>query len=194
MTTVKLDIYIIGVGGQGIGLLSEVLLRAADYAGLPVRGVDTHGLSQRGGVVTSHLRIGNSAHSALIQAGCADMVIALERNEALRGLNSHLADRGTLVYYDTEWQPLAVRLGKESPLEPSVISDECERRGIREIRVNPTELSDPRMQNVALLATIARLGLLPSVTSLHYENAMADLLGGKTLESNLMLFSQLLGS
>ena len=53
----SLNIFMIGVGGQGIGLLSEVLLRAADYAALRVKAVDTHGLAQRGGVVVSHLRL-----------------------------------------------------------------------------------------------------------------------------------------
>jgi len=45
----KRDIFVIGVGGQGIGLLSETIIRAADYAGLPVKGVDTHGLAQTRG-------------------------------------------------------------------------------------------------------------------------------------------------
>jgi len=41
---VAFSIYLAGVGGQGIGLLSEIILRAGDHAGLPVKGVDTHGL------------------------------------------------------------------------------------------------------------------------------------------------------
>jgi len=59
----------IGVGGQGIGLLSEVLLRAVDYAGLRVKAVDTHGLAQRGGVVVSNLRMGDNVFSPLIPGG-----------------------------------------------------------------------------------------------------------------------------
>jgi indolepyruvate ferredoxin oxidoreductase beta subunit len=45
----KINMYLCGVGGQGIGLLSEAVLRAYDHADYPVRGVDTHGLAQRGG-------------------------------------------------------------------------------------------------------------------------------------------------
>lgn len=101
----RLNIYMIGVGGQGIGLLSETLIRAADYAGLKVRGVDTHGLAQRGGTVQSHLRIGEGIYSSLIQKGRADIVIGLERNEALRGMETYLKEGGTLIYYDTSWQP-----------------------------------------------------------------------------------------
>ena len=81
------NIYLTGVGGQGIGLLSEILIRAADHAGHRVKGVDTHGLAQRGGIVVSRIRIGDRVHTPLIPAGEADLVIALERHEALRGLN-----------------------------------------------------------------------------------------------------------
>ena len=56
------NIYLIGVGGQGIGLLSEILLRAADHAGYEVKGVDTHGLAQRGGIVVSHLKFGEKVY------------------------------------------------------------------------------------------------------------------------------------
>ncbi|HMM22873.1 MAG TPA: 2-oxoacid:acceptor oxidoreductase family protein [Selenomonadales bacterium] len=187
----KMDIYVIGVGGQGIGLLSEALMRAADYAGLPVRGVDTHGLAQRGGTVTSHIRIGAQAHSALIREGSADMVVALERYEALRALNSHLADGGTLVYYDTVWQPLDVRLGKNPPLAWQVISEECKRGGIREVRVESAKLADTRMQNVVVLAEIAKHALLPGVEHQDYERALQDLLDGRVLEKNLDLFNSI---
>lgn len=188
----KTDIYLIGVGGQGIGLLSEVLLRAADYAGLTVRGVDTHGLAQRGGTVTSHVRIGGHAHSALIKENSADIVVALERYEALRGLNSHLADGGTLVYYDTVWQPLDIRLSKNPPLDWQGISEECKKRGIRELRVASKKLVDTRMQNVVLLAEMAKHALIPGVGQQNYENALGDLLDGPVLEKNLELFKSVL--
>ena len=59
------NVFMIGVGGQGIGLLSEVLIRAADRAGHRVKGVDTHGLAQRGGPVISHLRLGDEVDNSL---------------------------------------------------------------------------------------------------------------------------------
>ncbi|MDF2633308.1 MAG: Pyruvate/ketoisovalerate oxidoreductase [Pelosinus sp.] len=188
MSAMKIDIYIIGVGGQGIGLLSEVLLRAADYAGLPVRGTYTHGLAQRGGTVSSCIRIGSHAHSSLIQPGCGDMVIALERNEALRGMNSHLRNCGTLVYYDIEFQPLLVRLGKEPLLKPEEISAECLRRSILEYRIAPTKLSNPKMQNIALLANIVKYNCIPNISLSHFEHALEDLLEGNRLKDNLSLF------
>ena len=188
----KLDIYLIGVGGQGIGLLSETLVRAADRAGLAVKGVDTHGLAQRGGMVASHVRIGAGAHSPLVMAGQADMVVALERHEALRGVNLYLRDGGTLVYYDSVWQPLNVRLKKDKALDVAVITGECRARGIREIKVFQDGLEDPRMQNVVVLAEICRHELVAGVTNKHMEAALNDLLAGPLLEKNLDLFRKIM--
>ena len=188
MTAYNYDLYLIGVGGQGIGLLSEVLIRAIDAAGLPVRGVDTHGLAQRGGVVVSNIRVGSKAHAPIVSPGKASICIALERSEALRGLNTHLADRGTLVYYDCLWQPLGVRLGKAKPVENELISQECHSRGITVIRVFEKDLPDTRMQNVAVLAHMASNGVVKGVSTSHFEQALTDLMTGKTLEANLALF------
>jgi len=190
----KFDIYVIGVGGQGIGLMSEVLMRGVDHAGRPVRAVDTHGLAQRGGIVISHVRVGAGAHSALVQEGAADLVVALERHEALRGLNSHCRDGGTLIYYDAEWQPLRVRLRKEPAVTFVTISPECALRGVTAIPVFRADLPDPRMQNVAVLGEIARRRLVPGVEPAHYEQALADLLDGSTLEKNLKLFQRVVAA
>jgi indolepyruvate ferredoxin oxidoreductase, beta subunit len=109
------NIYMSGVGGQGIGLLAELLARACDYAGLTPRGCDTHGLAQRGGMVTSHLRLG-AAHSALVPEGEADLVLSLERTEALRAADAMLKEGGALVWYDACWQALDVRVGSNPPV------------------------------------------------------------------------------
>lgn len=189
MSKVKIfNIYLIGVGGQGIGLLSEVIIRACDYAGYHVRGVDTHGLAQRGGTVISHIRIGQGVYSPLIQTHMADLVVALERNEALRGLNEYLKDGGTLVYYDALWQPLSTRLGKSKKLEGQVISEACNLRNIREIKVFREDLDDSRMQNVAVISEMAKLQLIPAVDRVHYEESLNDLMAGKVLEKNLAVF------
>jgi indolepyruvate ferredoxin oxidoreductase beta subunit len=175
------------VGGQGIGLLSETLIRAADRAGLEALGVDTHGLAQRGGVVTSALRLGPSAHSPLIPEGQARLVLALERHEALRGASSHLRPGGTLVYYDAIWQPLAVRLKAEPQATEAQIAQVCERLGARCLRVFEPALPDARMQNVALLRTVLREALIPGLGLPHVEGALGELLGGSALEANLRL-------
>lgn len=183
-----MNIYLTGVGGQGIGLLSEILLRAGDHAGLTVKGVDTHGLAQRGGMVVSHIRFGKEAYNPLIPEGEADMVVALERHEALRGMNAALRDGGTLIYYNTVWQPLEVRLKAAEEVSELVISGQCQKRNIREISVFKPDLEDVRMQNTVLLANMDKHGLVPEVKTQHYHQAMTDLLSGAALEKNLALF------
>src|SRR6056297_2046692 len=121
----RINIYMIGVGGQGIGLLSEVLIRAADYSGLNVRGVDTHGLAQRGGTVKSFIRLGENIYSPLIKKGNANLVISMERHEALRGMNNYLMNNGTLIYYDAMWQPLSIRLKNNEVIKNEIIIEEA---------------------------------------------------------------------
>jgi indolepyruvate ferredoxin oxidoreductase beta subunit len=182
------NIFMIGVGGQGIGLLSEVLLRAADDAGLRVKAVDTHGLAQRGGVVVSHLRIGENSFSPLIVNNQADLVVALERHEALRGLKLAAKDGSTLVYYNTVWQPLDVRLNLSEAVTEADITRVCQARQINEYVVFQPDLEDIRMQNVAVLATIHAKSLIPGVKKENYQQSLDDLLQGKVLEKNLNLF------
>lgn len=185
-----MNIFLGGVGGQGIGLLSEVILRAADHAEMTVKGVDTHGLAQRGGIVVSRIRIGNDVFSPLIPKGEADLAVALERHEALRCMNTALKDGGVLVYYDVSWQPLEVRLKKANPVASEFIASECGKRNITEYRVYKKELTDARMQNIVLLACICKNGLIPGVLKTHFKEAMEDLLDGEVLRRNMDLFEE----
>lgn len=183
------NIYLCGVGGQGIGLLCEILLRAADHAGHRAKAVDTHGLAQRGGIVVSHIRLGAEAHSPLIAERSADLVVALERHEALRGMQTALRDGGTLIYYETVLQPLAVRLGTASETSLADIDQAANQRAITVHRVVQPDLADPRMQNIAVLAHIQQKNLIPGVREDHFRQAMDDLLAGEMLTANLRLFT-----
>ena len=90
------SILVIGVGGQGVVLASAIVADAALRAGWDVKQSEVHGMSQRGGVVSSHLRFGRRVHSPLIEAGQADAVVAIEWNEGLRAL-PYLRRGGPLV-------------------------------------------------------------------------------------------------
>ncbi|HNS10347.1 MAG TPA: 2-oxoacid:acceptor oxidoreductase family protein [Candidatus Ozemobacteraceae bacterium] len=186
------NVYLSGVGGQGIGLISEVMQRSVDHAGIKALGVDTHGLAQRGGIVASQLRIGDSIHSPMVSRGKADLVVALERHEAVRAAGEYLKKNGTLVYYNTSWQPLPVRMNKAEEIQTAQVAKFCQSNGFRLIEVYQSDLPDPRMQNMALLAAICRNNLLAGVRKEHYIAAMRDLMSGKMLEANLGLFERLL--
>ena len=184
------NIYLTGVGGQGIGLLSEILLRAADHAGFPVKGVDTHGLAQRGGIVVSQIRIGSDVYSPLIRRKDADLVVALERHEAFRGITAFLKDGGAAIYYDTVWQPLPVRLNQASEVDNDAIVSHCSARNIHLFQILKPGLSDARMQNMAVLAGIHRNALIPGIGLEQYKAAMSDLMEGAMLEKNMALMNE----
>jgi indolepyruvate ferredoxin oxidoreductase beta subunit len=168
-------------------LLSEIILRAADHAGYTVKAVDTHGLAQRGGIVVSQIRIGGQVHTPLVPANAADLVVSLERHEALRALNRAARDGGTLIYYNTVWQPLDVRLGAAAEVTGDTIQSQCKARRIRLIEVFEPDLPDARMQNIALLSHIHREHLIPDIDLENYRRAMEDLMAGKMLLANMDL-------
>lgn len=188
----KFDIYLSGVGGQGIGLLSELIARAIDHSGQRVIGADTHGLAQRGGMVASHIRMGDNVYSALVGKNKADVCISLERHEALRAMNDFLKDNGVLVYYDAVWQPLDVRLGKVKQVNNEQIEKEANRRKIEVIKVFEEDLEDARMQNIAVSAHLCRESLIPGVKKEHFLKAMDDLMKGPMLETNRVLFEKII--
>ncbi len=80
------DILLCGVGGQGTVLASKLIAAAAMTKGNTVHSAETIGMAQRGGSVTSHIRIGDAASSPLIPHGNADILIAFEPAEAVRNL------------------------------------------------------------------------------------------------------------
>jgi len=93
----KTDIILAGVGGQGILSIAAIIGAAAIEKGLYLKQSETHGMSQRGGAVVSHLRIADyPVASDLIPLGCADLILSVEPMEALRYL-PYLSEKGTVV-------------------------------------------------------------------------------------------------
>jgi indolepyruvate ferredoxin oxidoreductase beta subunit len=183
-----MNIYMSGVGGQGIGLLSDVLARACVLAGYNIRGCDTHGLAQRGGVVVSHLRIGKELFGPRVPPRLADLVVGLERLEALRATRTMLRPGGTVVYYETTYQPIHVRTKQaEYPSSEELVSAVQGLNGILE-PVHISELPDPRMQNVALIGRIASLGAIEDVTTEIFEKALGDAVPPKVKDANMAVF------
>lgn len=93
----KSNIILAGVGGQGILSIAAALGTAALEGNLYLKQAETHGMSQRGGAVVSHLRISDKEiASDLIQKGTADLILSVEPMEALRYL-PFLSEKGYLV-------------------------------------------------------------------------------------------------
>ena len=82
----NVQMIISGVGGQGVLLVTRVFSELALQEGFPLIGSEDHGMSQRGGSVMTHLKIGNF-DSPLVKKGSADILLSLEKNEAYRTLH-----------------------------------------------------------------------------------------------------------
>ena len=103
------SVILCGVGGQGTVLASKLISYAAMEKGDEVKSAETIGMAQRGGSVTSHVRMGEEAFSPLIPKGKADVMIAFEPAEAVRNL-PYLKDDGVVVVSKKEVKPVTSSL------------------------------------------------------------------------------------
>ena len=121
------DILICGVGGQGTVLASRIIAAAAMDEGSPVHSAETIGMAQRGGSVTSHVRIGEGACSPLIPFGGADMLLAFEPAEAVRNLK-YLREGGLTVVNTAPVPPVTESLrptGYDGKEMTAWLKDQC---------------------------------------------------------------------
>lgn len=103
------DILVCGVGGQGTVLASKLLASAALKMGNKVHSAETIGMAQRGGPVTSYIRIGLDSYSPLIPSGGADMILAFEPSEAVRNLK-YLKEDGIVIVNSVPVKPITESL------------------------------------------------------------------------------------
>lgn len=107
------NILLVGVGGQGILLASEILSEAAMLAGFDVKKSEIHGMSQRGGSVVSHVRYGIEVFSPIVPEGEGDILFGFELMETVRSLPL-LKPGGTVVANDLQISPPSVLMGQET--------------------------------------------------------------------------------
>ena len=105
-------------------------------------------------------------------------------------VDTALKKGGTLVYLDVSWQPLPVRLGKEKEITSEDLQRACETIGATAIRVDTRAMADTRMQNMALLGTLAKLQIIPGLAKENYDAALNDLLSGDLLKKNKVVFDR----
>ncbi len=95
----NVQIILAGIGGQGILFSSNVFSELGLKMGLDIMGSETHGMSQRGGSVIAHLKLGKF-QSPLIRKGAADILYSFEENETYRTL--HFLKRGGICFVNLE--------------------------------------------------------------------------------------------
>jgi indolepyruvate ferredoxin oxidoreductase, beta subunit len=165
MKNVTLNFLLAGVGGQGTLLASDVLARVGLEFGLDVKKSEVHGMAQRGGSVTSHVRWGEQVRSPLIAPGEVDYFVAFERLEGLRHAEM-LSPQGTFLVNEYRVVPVSVSSGNAQ-----YPSDSDERAayvgaGIKTLVYVPAmtmaqELGQVRANNVVMLGALAVLLPVP---------------------------------
>jgi indolepyruvate ferredoxin oxidoreductase beta subunit len=151
------DILIIGVGGQGVLLASEILSDAAMRAGLDVKKSEIHGMSQRGGVVSSHVRIAPKVYSPTIQEGQADILMSFEQAEGLRAIN-WLSPDGTAIISRTTLIPAIVTSSKKFHYPEDAIAEMRKKiKSVIAVEADKiaAELGEPRLVNTILLGVLS---------------------------------------
>ncbi len=172
--TPRLSIVLVGIGGQGILLATRLLGELARRAGLPTVGAENHGMSQRGGSVLSHLKLGGF-RSPLVREGTADVLVGLERTEALRALR-FLRPEG-LCLVNSEPDPW-----------PAEIGESLRRARITTVAVPADrvarDLGAPRVANTVLLAATVAHARGP-FESAELRQVVEDISPARFLEANL---------
>ncbi len=180
------NVFLAGVGGQGILLASEVLCEAFLLSGHDVKKSEVHGMAQRGGAVTTHLRYGKKVHSPLIEPGTADLLVAFEKMEALRFAH-YLRPGGAALVNAQEILPPSVTMGKER--YPSRIEDRL--KGftpdlfVVDALAAALSLHEVRAVNIVMVGAASRF--LPLAEDAYVE-ALRAALPGKIVEVNVKAF------
>ncbi len=106
------SILLAGVGGQGVIRASDIISKALMASGLDVKKSEVHGMAQRGGCVTSHVRYGRKVYSPISSIGSFDILLSFEKMEALRYLNQLRPDAAVIINNE-EIYPPSVNLGTQ---------------------------------------------------------------------------------
>ncbi len=186
----EFNIVLAGVGGQGTILAAEILGVAAVKEGLNVRVSEIHGMAQRGGAVTSNVRIGERVQSPTVMEGQADALIGFEPLETLR--NIKFASEKTLVILsDQKIRPAELSAKNVSYPSMKEIAEKISRFTKKMIVVETERLAEEAgsdlTQNVVLLGALTATGKLP----IKYEaiiESLKELVPERHLEMNIKAF------
>lgn len=182
------NVLIVGVGGQGIILASDVLGRVAAAHGYDVKKNEIHGMAQRGGSVSSHIRFGKTVSSPIIKLGEADVLLSFEQIETIRYF-PFLSEKGKVILNDQKILPPAVFTGKQE-YPPDVIQKIKEKvpdavivDGISVAQ----KMGNPKVLNVIFLGILSKYLDIPAEV---YEKVLKKSLKPKLVDINLKAFHE----
>jgi len=179
------SIKVVGVGGQGTILLAKILTTVLVEAGYDVKMSEIHGMSQRGGSVSSEIRFGDKVSSPVIEKGDASILVSLEQMEAARHID-YLKKDGILIVNDYKIHSMVTLNGKVK--YPDNIIEELSKQ-VETYVVDGTrqaiELGLDKVMNIIILGALAKA---LNIDNLKWEAAIKENVKPKFLELNLEAF------
>jgi len=180
------NILLVGVGGQGILLASEVLSETCMLAGFDVKKSEIHGMSQRGGSVVSHVRYGREVFSPIVPEGEGDILFGFELMETCRSLPL-LKQGGTVVANDLRIAPPSVLMGQEA--YPEGLAAKIKAQFPDFLLVDgqklASEAGNPRTANTVLLGAVSKR---LAIDEKYWVQALEKMVPQKALEVNKRAF------
>jgi indolepyruvate ferredoxin oxidoreductase beta subunit len=193
---VTYNILLTGVGGQGLMTLSGILGEAGTAGGLKVVTQEQHGLAQRSGSISAHVRMGE-AYSPMIPYGEADLIIAMEAMEALRYIeylkhDGQVLMNTSIMHPVIETNTLVERRRESLPyvtLEQVVTQLRKHTQNIRLINAKQLalEAGNPRTENIVLLGAASVIEGFPLKADL-LKTTISEIVPPRTIEANLKAY------
>jgi len=181
------NILMVGVGGQGVILASEIVAEVMMRSGFDVKKSEVHGMAQRGGSVNSHVRFGEKVYSPIIKKGEVDILFSFELLETMRYLD-YLCDSPVLLVNNQKVLPPSVTLGADE--YPDTIPDLLRARypGFELINALDTaqQAGNAKALNIAFIGALSRQF---DVDQKAWKDAISSMLPPKLVELNIKAFS-----
>ncbi|KKM62347.1 hypothetical protein LCGC14_1522610 [marine sediment metagenome] len=190
------NIMTVGVGGQGLMLVSNIIGFTCAKIGLNIRTAETHGLAQRSGSIYTHIRIGDDVLSPLIPYGEADVLLGMEAIETLRYIE-YLKPNGSIILNNYMWQPVQSTFTRVQNPEKQYISIENIIEQLGKItdsifRINALDLANQAghslTSNIVLLGALATNEGFP-ITKDQLKDVLPNMVPEKAIEANLKALS-----
>jgi indolepyruvate ferredoxin oxidoreductase beta subunit len=190
MSTKNIDFLIVGVGGQGTVMASDILSDVGSQTGYDVKKSDILGLAVRGGSVVSHVRWAQQVHAPMIEEGTANYLVGFEWLETLRRL-SYVNPEGAILVNDCRLDPMTVSSGEAEYPEKDAILAQLE-KAARRVYVVPglqtaLDLGNARILNIVVLGALSALLEAPPAL---WENIIQTKVPEKLIGLNLKAFKK----
>jgi indolepyruvate ferredoxin oxidoreductase, beta subunit len=186
----KLDLIFTGVGGQGVVVLSDIFCEAAMLDGFDVAKAEIHGMAQRGGSISAHVRVGDKVLSPLIEHGKSDVVVGFEVLETARAL-AMLKPNGTVVVNTKYIPPSSLLQNSQKPLKTEALLALIRKKALKTYEVDGValacKLGNLMVVNTILLGAVSALPEVP-VKVESFQQAIAGRLNEKYIKLNLQAF------